>query len=194
MTLRLWRVQPWSGNRLMRVSDRLEGVLRIVAAMVMLAAVPVAGAAGTAHYTAAVGEVRAENAAKTGVTAIVVEDPVLMPAVSVKDEGGERFEARVRWTHAGTTGEATREVSVKVRPGDGVPMWIGPDGRPTAPPLPGNAAAARGIGFGVGLLVQVWAGALAVVAVTRCVLGSRNRERWAQEWRTVSRPIGHDKP
>ncbi|MFD6463900.1 hypothetical protein ACFWFG_38600, partial [Streptomyces roseolus] len=47
---RMWQLRPWNSNPLMRGSDRCETLVRMLAALAVLVAVPLAGAAGTASY------------------------------------------------------------------------------------------------------------------------------------------------
>jgi hypothetical protein len=192
MALRIWRTAPWNRNPLMRPSDRLEGMIRILAVLVMAAAIPVAGAIGTVRYTSAVAEVRAENAAKVEVPATIVGAPrvAVSAGYGVVDY---RFQADVRWNQNGRSGESTTSVPSTAMPGGRVTVWLGPNGLPTTPPLPTDTAALRGIGLGVATLIAIWGGAMAVVWLTVWVLRRRHRAGWAREWHLVSRPIEQDK-
>ncbi|BAH55851.1 hypothetical membrane protein (plasmid) [Rhodococcus opacus B4] len=51
MPMRWWRLGPWSRNRLMRRGDRLEAVIMLLAAVLMVMLVPFAAAYGTATHT-----------------------------------------------------------------------------------------------------------------------------------------------
>lgn len=55
---------PGSSNPPMRPSDRCEVMLRLVVVVVVLAAIPAAGTAGSAAYVAAGDRIRAENSGK----------------------------------------------------------------------------------------------------------------------------------
>ncbi|WP_024803608.1 hypothetical protein [Nocardia sp. BMG51109] len=192
VALRIWRTAPWARNPLLRVSDRLEGAFRVFAVLMALAAIPVSAAIGTARYTDAVLEIRAENAAKVEVAATISDDPVRVPAAA--DGAHEsRFEATAQWARDGRADHAQVEVSRTGKRGDTISVWLGPDGRPTTPPLADGAAAWRGIGLALGVLVDVWVVDLAVVWLVAWLLGRRRAGEWAREWREQGRPIGQDK-
>lgn len=189
LALRAWRTGPWTANRLMRPSDRIESVIRILAVVVVLAAVPICAAMGTARYTDAAVQIRGENAAKTAVTATIVTDPVRATGTST-DVSADRYDATVRWTHDGRSGEATTTVAASAHPGQQLTLWLGPDGRPAAAPLPAGTAAMRGVGLGMATFVEICFATAALVWLTAWVCGARHRAGWAKEWRKISRPIG----
>ncbi|MBF6176637.1 Rv1733c family protein [Nocardia blacklockiae] len=191
--LRWWRTAPWSRSPLLRLSDRIEGVVRLLVIVVVLAAVPVCGAIGTAAYTGAQAEIRAENATKTQVTAVLTEPPTHVTSV-VDDATDGRYEAVVRWNEGGYAGEASTDVERTARPADHVTLWLGPGGRPTTPPVPVGVAAWRGTGLALGFMVQIVVCAMAAVRVTTWLVRRRHEARWAREWRTVGRPIGQGNP
>ncbi|WP_227981362.1 hypothetical protein [Nocardia spumae] len=187
--VRLWRSGPWTTNPLMRISDRVEAVIRMLAVLVVLAAVPVSAAMGTAHYTDAAAQIRADNAAKTRVTAIIVDDPI-RTTTTATELSAQRTDATVRWTHDGRSGTATAPVADAARRGEQTTIWLGPDGRMTTAPLPGDTAAVRGIGLGVASFAEITGLAVTVVAATAWLFEARRRAALAREWRTISRPIG----
>ncbi|BCK56031.1 Rv1733c family protein [Nocardia wallacei] len=189
---RWWRTAPWSRNPLLRVSDRFESGVRVMAIVVALGAVPVCGAIGTAGYTDAQAEIRADNAAKTQVTATITDEPVRVSAI-VNDTGDNRYETVVRWSEGGETGQASTDVDPTARPGDHVTLWVGRDGRPTNPPVPVGTAAWRGIGLALGFLVEIGTCIAVMVWLTTWLVDRCHRAQWAREWRTISRPIEQDK-
>lgn len=189
LPIRAWRRCPWTGNPLMRASDRVEAAIRILAVLVLLAAVPVSAAVGTAHYTDAAVQIRATDAAKTRVTATIVDDPIRTTTAAMEIPA-VRSEATVRWTHDGHTGTATTAVSDAAGRGDQTMVWLGPDGRVTAPPLPADAAAIHGIGTGLAAFVEIAGAVATVVGATAWLFEIRRRAALAREWRTISRPIG----
>ncbi len=186
---RVWRSGPWGRNALMRPSDRIEALIRILAAVVVLAAVPLCAALGTAGYTDASAQIRAENATKISVTATLIADPVKTSTASL-EMSSDRYEAPVGWTLGSRPGEATTTVAGTAHRGDPVTVWVGPDGHSTTPPLPGEAAAMRGIGFGLITFAEICGGTAGLVWATAAALGAWHRARWAREWRMISRPIG----
>ncbi|MEV0246318.1 hypothetical protein AB0H76_07015 [Nocardia sp. NPDC050712] len=189
--VRMWRLRPWSTNPLMRASDRCEVLVRLLAALAVLAAVPLAGAAGTAAYSAAATRLGAENATKVAVTAVIVQPPQQV-AARLNQSGAslDVFTAPVRWTWQDRSGTATIGVPGSGVPGDEVRIWLGPDGNPADAPLPTSAAASEGIAAGLMVLCVTWAGALALVCLTTWSVGARRAAHWAREWRAIDHRIG----
>ncbi|WP_433714122.1 Rv1733c family protein [Nocardia sp. CA-084685] len=190
--VRSWRMQPWNPSPLMRVSDRVEGFVRILAVLVLLIAVPTAAAAGTAAYSSASERIRGENATKVVVTGTIVGTPVRVSA-PVADRNAtvrDQFEAQVSWTHDGKSGTATVGVPDAAERGQPAPVWLDPDGKPTAPPEQSSAAAVHGIGVGIAVLLEIWCGALAVVGFTIWALNHRRHIRLDREWRQFSHSTG----
>lgn len=191
LPLRLWRVHPLSTNPLMRASDRFEMVVRVLVIALALLAVPMAGAAGTATYTSSAERIRAENSSKVLVTGTVTADPVRR--IKAERYGGEEwFEASVQWYVDGRATTATVGVPAAAERGDDVPVWIGPDGTATGAPQSPDVAAVAGISRGLLVLLAVWSGAVAVIALLDWLLSSRRSARWESEWRCLNRPMGHD--
>ncbi|WP_438943434.1 Rv1733c family protein [Nocardia otitidiscaviarum] len=179
----IWQPAPWSPNPLMRRSDRIEGVIRILAALVVLAAVPAAIVAGTAGYTAAETRIRADNAAKSAVTAVITDVSVrASPAAEVP---ALRPRVQAGWNADGHTGTATLHAVGTVRPGDRIPLWVDPNGQPTSAPVATDAATIQGFGIGFLTLVGCWAAAAGLVRGAGRVLDKHRDDAWRQEWRRL---------
>ncbi|WP_330252978.1 hypothetical protein OG874_44270 [Nocardia sp. NBC_00565] len=191
LPVRMWRVQPWNPSPLMRVSDRVQGLVRILVVLVLLLGVPAAAASGTAAYSSAAEQIRAENATKTAVSATVIGTPVRMQVADRNGTTAEHYQAAVTWDRDGKSGRATIVVPDTAQAGAAVPLWLGPDGQPTAAPQRSSAAAIRGIGVGATVLIEIWVGAAAVLWSTGWVLDHRRHARWDREWRQISHPTGH---
>ncbi|MGQ4600785.1 Rv1733c family protein [Nocardia sp. R6R-6] len=190
--VRLWRSQPWSANPLMRASDRWEALVRLLAAVVVLIAVPVAGAAGTAGYTCAVARIRTENAEKVAVTATVTGEPERRVTAARYEGIQEQREAPVRWTYGDREHTATVEVPGATELGGRVTVWLGSDESVTTPPRPASDAAWAGILAGLAALAGICCAAVALVLTTSWLLGRMHSAAWESEWRRMSRPIGTD--
>ncbi|MFX0577901.1 hypothetical protein [Nocardia nepalensis] len=182
---RLWWLRPWSPNPLLRPSDRLEAVLRIVVALAVFIAIPIAGALGTAAYTHAAARIRAEDAAKSVVSAVITDEPERAPS--------HQLEARVQWMHDGRPGTATMRVPIHAVPGDHVTVWLGQDGAPTAPPRHPGAAVLAGIGVGVVVLNGTWMVAWLLMQGTVWLLERRHWAGWDRQWRQFNSPIKEDR-
>lgn len=188
LPVRMWRLRPWSANPLMRGSDRFENALRLVVIAVMLVMVSVAGAAGTARYTEAVEQIRAEDSAKVQIPATVIAEP--SAATTQARFRSDDFQAPVKWTYRGESGSATVDVDRTAAVGSQVRVWLGPDGKPTASPRPASAAVSSGINTGVVILLGAWLGGLALVWTINRLLAVGRNAQWDSEWRRISRPIG----
>ncbi|WP_328401625.1 Rv1733c family protein [Nocardia sp. NBC_00403] len=181
---RLWWMRPWNPNPLLRPSDRLEAVLRIIATLVVLVAIPIAGALATTAYTSDAARIRTEDAAKTAVSATITAEPGQLKA--------HLFEAPVQWTRDGRPGTATVRVSSKASLGDQVVVWLDSDVLPTTPPHPPGVAAMTGIGVGVVVLVATWFAAWSLVKGSGWLLERHHDAQCARQWRQLNRPIRED--
>ncbi|MCM6777601.1 hypothetical protein NDR87_29920 [Nocardia sp. CDC159] len=153
--------------------------IRILAIVAVLAAVPLCAALGTARYHTAQREIRAENASKTQVSALITSAPKPVTWSNANGAYHRHYEATVRWDREGRHGKATAEVDSTARLGDDLALWLGPDGRPSGPPQPASAAVWRGIGLGVGALAQILVTVLTATWLTTWLL-TRRREAGQQ--------------
>ncbi|WP_458685609.1 Rv1733c family protein [Nocardia tengchongensis] len=185
---RVWRLRPWNSNPLMRASDRWEALLRLLAVALMLLAVPVAAAVGTATYSSSAERISVENAAKTEVQATVLTEP--KQTVAAGPAQAAHFEARIQWKRGGDLGTGTIEVRRDTKVGATVQAWLGPDGLPGDPPQKPGSAVTNGIGTGVALLVGVGFVLLALLWCAGRALERLHAVRWESELRGLGRPIG----
>ncbi|WP_433716015.1 Rv1733c family protein [Nocardia sp. CA-084685] len=192
LSTRLWRRRPWHTSALMRVSDRFEALVWLFAIIVMLVAVPVAGAAGTAGYTAAASRIRVENATKAAVPPTITTKPERIVTVDPYGASTERFEATVRWDRNGRSETTTTEVPGKSAPGDAVQVWLDRGGDVTTPPVRAINAANSGIGIGLMILVTVWSCTVLFSYGIGGLLRARRYAALDREWRGMSRPVGQD--
>ncbi|MEV4238810.1 hypothetical protein ACIBJI_21960 [Nocardia sp. NPDC050408] len=176
----------------MRLSDRVEALVWLFAVIVMLVAVPVAGAAGTAGYTAAASRIRVENATKVAVPATITTKPVRIVTVDAYGSTTERFDATVRWNQNDRSGTTTSEVPDKSAPGDAVRVWLDGNGKVTTPPVRPINAANSGIGIGTTVLAVIWSGAALLGYGTGSLMRIRRYAALDREWRGMSRPVGQD--
>ncbi|WP_433754558.1 Rv1733c family protein [Nocardia sp. CA-135398] len=190
--IRMWHRRPWRTSSLMRVSDRVEALVWLFAIIVMLVAVPVAGAAGTAGYTAAANRIRVENSTKVTVPATITTKPERIVTVDAYGSTTERFDATVRWDQSGRSGTTTTEVPDKSVPGDEVQVWLDANGTVTAPPVRPINAANSGIGIGATVLAAIWSGAILLGCGTGRLLRAHCSVALDREWRGMSPPVGQD--
>lgn len=197
MPVRWLRILPWSRSPLMRGSDRIEAVVRVLAVVLLLVAVPVAAATGTASYTAAADHIRSENSTKVAVQATLVADPVVTgsqtpSAAADSGRATTTAQAPVRWVRNGRAAQATVEVPESAVRGGAIGIWLGPDGRPTPAPTPSQTAGFVGFGAGFTLLAAIWAVVAGVLVALHWTLNRCHSAAWAREWLLVARPMGRD--
>ncbi|MFE2956017.1 Rv1733c family protein [Nocardia tengchongensis] len=185
---RVWWLRPWNSNPLMRASDRWEALFRLLAVAVMLLAVPVAAAIGTATYSSSAERISVENAAKTEVPATVLTEP--KQTVAAGPAQAAHFEAQIQWKRDGDFGKGTIEVRRDTKVGSTVQTWLGPDGLPGDQPQKPASAVTNGIGTCVALLVGVGFTLLALLWCVTRVLERLHAVRWESELRGLGRPIG----
>lgn len=176
---RLWSLQPCSSNRLMRPSDRIESAVRIIATIVALIAVPVAGAFGTHAYTDTSAEIRTEDATRFLVQPVITEGPSSIAS--------HRYQARVRWDQDGRSGTAVIPVRETAQRGDRIDLWLDDHGAPAAQPRHPDVAVVTGIGVGVFVLIGVWLCGWCLMNGATLLLQRRRSARWDREWRQMSR-------
>ncbi|GAB0102714.1 hypothetical protein JMUB6875_16840 [Nocardia sp. JMUB6875] len=188
LTLRLWRMRPWSANPLMRGSDRFEALLRTFVVAGLLFMVPVAGAIGSTTYTGSAERIRTDNAAKVQVPATAVTDAARVPSSSPYHSAG--YQATVRWTREGAASTSVIDVDPATKSGAVVQIWVGPNGKPTRPPDQADTAVLDGVGLGLMVLLLSGTTAIALLWAVELLLNSVHNRQWETEWRRVSRPIG----
>ncbi|WP_069161277.1 hypothetical protein [Nocardia altamirensis] len=160
----------------MRATDRL-GVVRVLAIIAVLAAVPLSAAVGVARYDAARAGIPADNAGKVALAATVTSDPTTV--TSSRSIGyHDYYTATVQWVRDGKQSAARIEVPDTAHPGDQVALWLDRDGRPTTAPLPASSAAWEGIGLTLATLIELWIIIAALVGLTFWLRGAHPRS-WA---------------
>ncbi|APA98418.1 Rv1733c family protein [Nocardia seriolae] len=185
---RMWRLRPWNLNPLMRGSDRCESMLRTLVVLGMLIMVPVAGAVGTTVYTGAAQQISLARATRVQLTATAVED-----ATRVATDTPYRdpdYQVTVRWVRAGTERTAQVKTDADAKAGAPVPIWVGPDGRPTGAPAAAGQAVFDGVGAGLVTLLLAGMVAIALLWGANLVLAGVHSMQWEAEWRRMARPIG----
>ncbi len=164
----------------------------LFAIVVMLVAVPVAAAAGTAGYTAAANRIRVENATKVAVPATITTEPERIVMADAYGATTQRFEATVRWDQNGRSGTTTTEVPGKSATGEEIRVWLDGAGNATTPPVRSINAADSGVGIGTTVLVVIWSGAILLGYGTGRLLRTARYAALDREWRGMSRPVGQD--
>ncbi|WP_443093639.1 Rv1733c family protein [Nocardia ignorata] len=189
-----WSRRPWSRNPLMRPSDRWESALWGLVVAVVLVAIPLAGAVGTASYSAAGERLRDERARLTSVTATVRETPARSVTIGPRGYAVERYTARVEWSEAGRDGTAVVDTAASTSAGDSLVVWLSGDGQPVSAPAGSGTAVWSGISAGVVTLSATVGGALVIAWGARQLLDQRRRAAWAREWERFDHATGKEAP
>ncbi|RMI31300.1 hypothetical protein EBN03_18220 [Nocardia stercoris] len=166
----------------MRKTDRIDSGLRALAAAIAVATIPVAVLAGTTARDDAVAQNHAELGTRFAVTATVL-DPPAMPPMS----GGlipRQATARAVWGPCPLCGSGPIEVGWLSRPGDKVQVWVGPDGRPAAPPAH-RSPDAEGVDYAFGVLSAGWWGAVVLALGGHWLVDRRRYAALDVEWRRL---------
>lgn len=182
---RMLRTAPWSRNRLMRRSDRIEGVLRLFLLLVLLAAIPIGVCCGSAAAAHAAARIAAQNSGKSSVTATIAADPIVLPAdqrVPVVAPA-----AAVTWTVNGHPYSATIDVPAGAKKGDTVRIWVDRTGHQTWPPRSVHDARTHGIEIGMLILAALCGGALILFRAAGWLLARRRSAAWDRDWSRVIR-------
>ncbi|MFE3257987.1 hypothetical protein ACFXPS_00330 [Nocardia sp. NPDC059091] len=195
LPIRIHRPAPWSRNRLMRSSDRLQAAWRMVAVLVAVASIPLAVVVGISAAATTGAHIRAENAAKTAVTATVVSDPlrIAVPVGPGVVASGPP-QATVAWNFHGRNDIAVVVVPNSAKRGSTVTQWLDSSGRATTAPRPTSDAVVQGIDTAVLTVIATCCGATVLVWCADRILLHRHHAAWAREWRDVAPGIGHNKP
>ena len=184
----LTRLARWLGfdrNPLRRGTDRVEGALRLVMIIVVVAVVPataVAAGRWADHYF--LYQAQARQAADHQVTAVLLRDA---PATGTPDPYTSVQTAWVpaRWQPPGQpyrTGEVLAVAGA--RKGSTVRTWIDPSGAVTDPPLD-HRVIVGDVWMVVTATLLVWGLLLLGAAgLARRMLDRRRLRGWEAEWRT----------
>ncbi|MFC9355852.1 hypothetical protein ACFTZB_04595 [Rhodococcus sp. NPDC057014] len=188
--IRWWRLRPWNRNHLMRSSDRIEALLVLVAATLVLLAIPFAAAYGTATHTRLEHQTQALRAGTQQVPAVLLEDTHPTPDTSAGTlrAAGAQNTARARWStpHGDRTGAVPTDTPAKA--GQAVTISIGADGNPIGP----MSSSGENTIVAVAAALGIWALAAGIVllptALTRTLLHRNRLRRWAHEWKELDTP------
>ncbi|AQT79278.1 hypothetical protein B1R94_08360 [Mycolicibacterium litorale] len=177
---RSWFTRLFGRSPLVRSSDRVEALTLLLAVIVVLVAMPVAGAVGTAVYSSRSAVYDAELRSRHPVTATVLQDSdATMRPYSVT------FAARGRWRDHGVVHEDTFAWNRAVTAGEQLTIWVDEHGDYAGPPARPHRAAADGISAGAVLWMTVVTLAAAMVALVRFRLDRRRHAQWDQGLRTL---------
>jgi len=169
---------------LKRTSDRLQCLARVLLAGVLMTALAVALAVGTATYTQGRSELATQAAEREQVVAELLDD-ASMPRDG-SDSGAVLGRATASWTGpAGVQRTGAISVPVQAKAGSTQTIWIDRNGDRTTRPLSSSDV----VGLAVGVAVLTYLG-IAMLAtggylLFRWQLDRSRSRRWAAEWAAV---------
>jgi hypothetical protein len=191
----LARLARWLGfdrNPLRRGTDRVEGALRLVMIILVVAVIPAAVVAGrwADHYS--LHRAQAQRAVDHMVTAVLLEDApaagTLDPYTSVRTTW-----VSARWQPPGQPPRTGEVLAVTgARQGSTVRTWIDLSGAVTDPPMDHRVVVGN-VWLAIMMTCLVsWALLLAAGSLARRMLDRRRLHAWEAEWR-ASGPLwsGH---
>ncbi|TQC47992.1 hypothetical protein EEB14_17260 [Rhodococcus sp. WS4] len=187
--VRMWRLGPWSVNRLMRGSDRLESSVLLLVVALLLLLVPVAAAFGTATNTRLNDQARTDLQTRHQTPATLLADPPAQLADTAQAPGS-KGRAPAQWTANGTTHTGQVQTEPEAESGQTISVWIDQAGNLVDPPKTGteNAVAA------VGAALTVWTTTASFFLLMLFGIhwaGTRYRmTQWGREWRNLGKAPG----
>jgi hypothetical protein len=172
-----------------RVEDTAAWLLTSTGVLVLI----VVGVLGHGGYLQGMDRVRAEQASRVQVIAVLLQDP---PQVAAhRGSATPWVHVPARWSDRfgqPRTGEVMAPTNA--RTGQQVPMWIGDRGESARPPADRLSAVSNGLSVAIGLLIMgaggIWA---AWVGLRRAIL-AYNTRMWEREWAEVGPEWTSHKP
>lgn len=170
---RSWFARLLGYNPLVRGSDRIEALAVMLLVAIVLIAVPIFGAMGTALHDSRLRMYTEQAQSRHTVTATAVRDSeMIVHANSVV------FAVTARWNASGLDHTGAIESPDSVGVGDHVEVWVDQRGIATEAPTPPGRAAEDALG----VAVLSWLVVAATALSFRLLLGARlNRSRHA-DW------------
>jgi hypothetical protein len=157
-----WRLTQAGGrNALVRTSDRVEVAVMALAVAVLLVAMPVAGAIGTAVH---------DSHART----YAVERQSRHRAVTTPEDS-----AVARWQYGDVENAGVFAPSVK--DGSSLDIWVDRNGRHVSPPAPSWQAGADAVVAAMGFWLSLAAAAALLVALVRRCLNHARHAGWNRD-------------
>jgi hypothetical protein len=182
---RRWWVAPAvSRNPLVRRIDRVEPLAIMLAIVVSLLVIPVAGAVGTAVYDDRADLYAQEARTRHPVTATITEN-----GIGPVDPYSGAVVVQARWAANGGGRTASLQWKDPVKPGDRIQVWLDADGNPVDAPSPTSHAGFEAATIAVSIAVLVIGVSASLVAAARWWL---DRIRYAQLEREIQNLVGGD--
>lgn len=173
----------FSRNPLVRGVDRLEGVVVLLAAVVALLAIPVAGAVGTAVHDSR-SQVYAQQAQSrqpllaTVTGAAISGDEADTAAAGVPGAARQTVTVPARWVVDGAEHRGLVKAAPTAVPGDHVEVWVDGEGQQVSKPIPPSRAGTEAVSAAIGVWFSVTAVVASVAILIRVALNRARDARW----------------
>jgi hypothetical protein len=179
---RCWRIgRIFCRNPLLRRTDRIEALVTLVALIVSLIAIPVAGVAAAVVYGARNSQYTQEEHQRHAVTA------------TITDAGTGRSTATVvqaRWPVAAGERTGALELITAGKAGDRIKLWVDKNGNPVAAPTPPWRAVSDGVATALAILLSVGLWLTFLVTSARSRLDRARDAQWEREIRCLQEDGG----
>ncbi|PBC40086.1 hypothetical protein CJ179_33935 [Rhodococcus sp. ACS1] len=189
LVVRMWRLRPWSGNRLMRGSDRLESMLVLFVVALILILVPLAAAFGTATNTRLNDQSRADRETRHQIAAVLLADATVNLADTTPATGATG-QAPAQWAANGTTHTGVVQTGPETKAGQTISIWIDPDGNLADAPKTGTENGLEAVGAALALWTISATACLAVLMGIRWAEARYRLSQWDREWRNLGKAPG----
>ncbi|AKS33852.1 hypothetical protein [Mycolicibacterium goodii] len=172
----------WSRNPLVRVSDRIEGVLRLAAVVLCVLALPLAASIGTSVHDTREQACTRRAEGMRQVSAVATE----RGSVEISEGHARPYRAEATWTVDGQQHRGRLEWAILPDVGDEQSIWVDTSGSAAAPP-PGKGRAVADA-----ILAALWAWMLVVAGVCGGVIMLRRRlvqaryAQWEREFESIT--------
>lgn len=177
-----WTVRLFGRNPLVRISDRVEAMVLVLAVLMSLLAAPIAAAVGTAvhdtrsHFYAAQAQTRhVVTATVTGGSAPTAD----------QDSPSDMITVPGRWFVGGIEHTGTVTAQPTITAGDPIDIWVDNNGAQVTTPTPVSNAGVQAVLAALAIWLGVTAAAAALVALTRAVLDRTRNTGWQHDIDTL---------
>jgi hypothetical protein len=179
---RCWRIGWIFGrNPLLRRTDRIEALIMLVALVVSLLAIPVAGVAAAMTYGARDRLYAQEARERRAVMATVTD---------TGNDGSGITVVQARWPVAAGERLGSLELTTAAEVGDRIGIWIDKDGNPVAPPTPTWQAVGDAVATAEATLLIVGVAMTSLVAGVRSRLDRARDTQWERDIRCLQEDGG----
>ncbi|MDH6246980.1 hypothetical protein M2432_004643 [Mycobacterium sp. OTB74] len=175
----------FSRNPLVRASDRLEAIVKLIAAILAVLAIAPAAAFGTAVHDQQVQLALRQVAEWHNVPAQAVANSVIQSRVAA-----DAFRSNVRWMVSGRTYTGSIEGPTDLKTGDWTTVWVDKRGDITEPPMTREQIATAAFGAAAALWLGVVGGLLSLVGILHRRLDRSRYAGWSNEWRMLDHDGG----